>query len=215
MSDAAQLAIRSFVSFVAILNPFALCLYLTGVMDDLGRREFNLVLFRASLMSLVVFWLFALAGETMLITLLGVDPYALRIFGGIVFLIVAYGYVTKGYMAAEMLHGNIDQLPSAIALPFMIGAGTLTESILIGKRHTTAVGLALIVLGVLVCFLIVAAFKIVKDHMSLSRERVFDRYVNILARVNGLLIGAISTDMIVDGTCRLWLHHFVESRPGG
>jgi multiple antibiotic resistance protein len=210
MSELTQQVIRSSVSFLAILNPFALSLYLTGVMEDLGRRDFNLVLWRASLMSLAVFCVFALAGETFLITLLGVNPYALRMFGGVVFFVVAYGYVTRGYMAAEMLRGTLDELPSAIALPFMIGAGTLTESILIGKRHPPGIGLAVIVLDVLVCFLLVAGFKIVKDHVSRVRERVFNRYVNILARINGLLIGAISTDMIIDGSCQLWLSHVVE-----
>ena len=210
MDEPVQQIVRSSVSFLAILNPFALCLYLAGVMEDLDRRAFNAVLARATLISLAAFCLFTLAGEPLLTTVLGVDPNAMRIFGGVIFFVVAYNYVTKGYRATEILRGQLDDLPSAIALPFMIGAGTLTESILIGKRHSAGIAVTLILLDMLLCFLIVAGFKVLKDHLSKVRERVFDRYVNILARVNGLLIGAISTDMIIEGARSLWRGHVAQ-----
>jgi len=46
--------------------------------------------------------------------------------------------------------------------------------------------------------------KWLRDHMRGTREQVFDRYVNIFARLNGLVIGAVSTDMIVTGLRELW-----------
>ena len=41
----------SVVSFLAILNPFALCLYLEGVVDELEPRQFARLLVLASLIS--------------------------------------------------------------------------------------------------------------------------------------------------------------------
>jgi small neutral amino acid transporter SnatA (MarC family) len=46
--------ISSVLPFLAILNPFALYLYLAGVTDDLESRVFAKVLFWAALISLVV-----------------------------------------------------------------------------------------------------------------------------------------------------------------
>lgn len=197
--------VSSLLPFLAILNPFALCLYLAGVMEDLESRIFVKVLFWASLISLVVFWVSAIMGEPLLVEFVGVRPEALRIFGGIIFFIIAYNYVTRGYRATEVLRGSLEELPSAIALPFMIGAGTITEAILLGKRHGPYLSMLLIFLGLCVCFIVVVGFKLVKDCLKGEREKVFQRYVNILSRINGLLIGAISADMVVSGIRKLWL----------
>ena len=195
----------SLIPFLAILNPFALCLYLVGVMDDLSPRDFLRVLSWASIFSLIAFWLSALAGEPFLVDVLQVRPGALRAFGGIIFFVVAYNYVTKGYKTTEMLRGGLEELPSAIALPFMIGAGTITQAILLGKRHGPYISLLVLFIGLSISFLLVVAFKLIRDHLKEKRERVFDRYVNILSRINGLLIGAISTEMVVSGVRELLL----------
>jgi multiple antibiotic resistance protein len=199
-----MMIVSSILPFLAILNPFALCLYLAGVMDDLQSGVFVKVLLRASIISLIVFWIFALVGEPLLVHFLGVRPEALRIFGGIIFFIIAYNYVTRGYKATEILRGSLEELPSAIALPFMIGAGTITEAILLGKRHGPYLAMSLLFLGLFICFMVVVGFKLTKDSLKGERERVFVRYVNILSRINGLLIGAISTEMVISGIKKLW-----------
>lgn len=200
-----DMIVSSVLPFLAILNPFALCLYLAGMMDELESRVFTKVLFGASLISLVVFWISAIMGEPLLVTFLGVRPEALRIFGGVIFFIIAYNYVTRGYIATEILRGSLEELPSAIALPFMIGAGTITEAILIGKRHSPYLSMFLLFLGLCVCFIVVIGFKLIKDCLKGEREKIFKRYVNILSRINGLLIGAISADMVVSGIRKLWV----------
>jgi len=173
-------------------------------MEELPHRTFVYVLLRACAVSLAVFILFALTGEPLLSEYLGVRPAAMRIFGGAIFLIVAYNYVTKGYKGAEVLRGTVEELPSAIALPFMIGAGTLTQSILIGKQLAAPAAVLVLTVGIGLTFLTVLIFKPIRDRVQGTRERVFERYVNILARVNGLIIGAIFTEMVVGGIHDMW-----------
>ncbi len=192
------------VPFLAILNPFALCLYLTGVMEDLTLRDFARVMAGACLVALLAVAMFAVAGEYLLVHLLGLRFDALRVFGGAIFLGVGYQYVTKGYRATVALRGSVDELPSAIALPFMIGAGTITQSILIGDKTGWAMALATISAAVAVAFAMPLVFKLIRDHLRETRGRVFDRYVNILARVNGLIIGGVSTEMVITGARHLW-----------
>lgn len=191
-------------AFLAILNPFALCLYLVGVVEDLDLRSFISVLVRACVLSLVVFWLFTVFGERLLTNVLHVTPEAMRAFSGVIFFMVGYTYVVKGFRAMELLRGSLDELPSAIALPYMIGAGTITQSVLTGKNLAMPWAMGVVLAGVLVSFVVVVCFKIVHDRMHGSREAVFYRYVNILARLNGLLIGAISVEMVVNGLRGLW-----------
>lgn len=71
MQTDTSMMLKSFLPFLAILNPFALCLYLVGVMDDLDSRAFIRILCEASLISLAVFFLFALVGEPLLVNFLG------------------------------------------------------------------------------------------------------------------------------------------------
>jgi multiple antibiotic resistance protein len=192
------------VPFLAILNPFALCLYLQGVMEDLDTAQFVRVLGLASIISLAVFWVFALGGETVLIDLFNLRIEALRVFGGMIFFVVGYNYATRGFRATEMLRGNLDDLPSAIALPFMIGAGTITQAILLGKRHDALMSLSLLFLAVAISFAVVITFHFVRERLRKKYQAVFDRYVNIFSRLNGLLIGAISVQMVVTGVRRIW-----------
>ena len=42
--------------------------------------------------------------------------------------------------------------------------------------------------------------------LYLTHAMVFEHNISTLARINGLLIGAISTQMIVNGTRQLWLN---------
>jgi small neutral amino acid transporter SnatA (MarC family) len=197
---------EALLQFLAILNPFALCLYLTGPMEELSFRSFLRVFLSACGISLAVFYVCAYFGEGLFTNTLGLEPAALRVFGGVVFFFVGYQYVTKGYRTTETLRGSLEELPSAIALPFMIGAGTIAQSVLIGKRYPACtVGFTLA--GAMVFTIaVVMGFKLARDHLRGARERIFDRWVNIMARVNGLLIGAISCQLVVGGIYELWIH---------
>jgi multiple antibiotic resistance protein len=203
--------LESTFAFIAILNPFALCLYVGAIIDDVGLRAFSLVLLRACMLSVVVFLLFGYTGEYVLSNVLQIEPEAMRVFGGIIFLIAGYNYVMKGYRAAVMLRGSLEELPSAIALPYMIGAGTITQAILVGKHNPHWATASILVGGVVFSFVVMISFGLIREHMKGPRERVFERYVNTLARLNGLVIGALSVQMIVRGLHGLWL----LSEPGG
>jgi small neutral amino acid transporter SnatA (MarC family) len=195
---------RSLVSFLAILNPLALCLYLLNTMEELDWRSLLRVLSAACLLSWVVFGLCALGGEYVLVNILNVRTEAMRVFGGLIFLLVGYSYATKGYRETVALRGSLEELPAAIALPFMIGAGTITQSILIGKQHSHVAAITILLIGVALALIVVLAFKLFRDRMRGAHERIFDRYVNIGARVNGLVIGSISVEMIINGVFALW-----------
>ena len=199
-----QLFLDEALSFIVILNPFALCLYLTGLMDELEDHEFIRVIAWASMLSLSVFVLFAFMGHLIVTRIFGVDAEALRIFGGIVIGIIAYGYVTRGFKAVEQLRGNLEELPSAIAVPFMVGAGSLTKAILMGERQSSLFSVAVITSSVIAGFVLIMVFWGIRHRLRRVQEKVFDRYINLLSRINGLLLGAVAMDMIVTGIRDVW-----------
>lgn len=190
--------------FLVILNPFALCLYLEDAVHELDQRSFMRTVGAASAISVVTFWTFALGGRPLLVRTLGVQPEALRLFGGLIFLVIAYDYVRKGHLATAELRGSLRHFPSAIAFPYMIGAGTITQSILVGEHVSTLPTILILLIGVAIAFIVLVVFKVATDHLKKRRENLFYHYMDIMARLNGLIIGAVSTQMIVFGARALW-----------
>jgi small neutral amino acid transporter SnatA (MarC family) len=86
----------------------------------------------------------------------------------------------------------------------MIGAGTITQSILIGEHMDLLPTLLTLLLGVFTAFSVLVAFKVATDRFKQRREDIFYQYMDTLARLNGLIIGAVSIQMIVFGLRALW-----------
>lgn len=188
-----------FLFMLILLNPFAQTLYLAELIARLNFREFAQVHLRASLLSLGVFILFALVGDFLLQEVFSVSLAALQIFGGMIILMVAFRYITVGPEANLLFRGNLAELAPNIALPYMIGPGTIWLSILIGKENPALMSSAMI-LGVLAinsAFLLIV--HLVIGNLRRFRDSLLGKYFSILMRLNALFIGAIGVEMVLLG----------------
>jgi len=59
--------IELIISFLIMLNPFAMFLYLRGVMHELSNKDFYIVLFKASVISYLIFAVFSTLGYTIFV----------------------------------------------------------------------------------------------------------------------------------------------------
>ena len=187
-----------------LLNPFLLSIYLLDLIEGLEGVKFRRVLVRGALISTVVFVLFAWAGDAIFSRVLQVRFAAFLMFGGIVFLIVAIRYVMVGSEAIRSLRGSPEHLAGSIAMPFMIGPGTVSASVVAGSRLpilwavVAIVGaMAATVVGV---FLLKAIHDLVKEHHA----KLVDRYIDIVGRLSALVIGTLAVEMILQALER-WL----------
>ena len=84
-------------------------------------------------------------------------------------------------------------------MPFMIGPGTVSASVVISARlpmlNAAVVNLVTLALTVL----LVIAIKIAHDYAKERKARIIDRYVEIVGRLSALLIGTIAVEMIFEG----------------
>lgn len=195
---------KEFILMLAILNPFAQALYLSEIMNRLQPREFAMVHLRASLLSLLVFVVFGLWGEELLKHVFQVRLGALQIFGGMIMLYLAHRYITAGAGSNLLFRGDITDLAPKISLPYMVGAGTIWVSILIGRKFEmhVAVGLLAGVLGI--NFLFVCIFQIVTHSLYGTSATRFGKYLAIFMRVNALFLGAIGIEMILKAIDELY-----------
>ncbi|WP_187262475.1 MarC family protein [Pontibacter beigongshangensis] len=108
------------VGFLVMLNPFALFLYLKPVMKDLSDKDFRSVFIKASVISFSIFLVFLLFGDMVFQKVFRINFDSFRIFGGIVLFSFAYMFIVQGKKAFIQIKGDLHDLASEIALPFMV-----------------------------------------------------------------------------------------------
>lgn len=199
--------IRSTALLLVLLNPFLVIIYLTDIVQKLTWRQFSHVLIRAGLISSVVFCFFALLGDAVFSNIVQAEFASFQIFGGIVFLLIGLQFVFRGPTAIEILRGDSEHLAGAVAMPVLIGPGTISASVVIGKRHETLTACLVVVTAVIISIVIMMLIKSLHDTMRLRQERLIQRYLEIVGRVMALFVGTVAIEMIMQGI-RTWIDKF-------
>jgi multiple antibiotic resistance protein len=188
------------IGFLVMLNPFALFLYLKPVMQDLSDQHFLKAFFRASLISFIVFLFFLLLGDFIFQKVFQIYFESFRIFGGVILFSFAYLFIVKGQRGFIQIKEDLDDLASEIALPFMVGAGTISLSILMGDQLMFYESIISLIIIMVVNFAFVIGLKEMRQRITSRKLKVaFDKNLDILTRINGFFVGAIGIDMVVRG----------------
>ena len=92
-------------------------------------------------------------------------------------------------------------------LPILIGPGTISASVIIGKRHDVIPACCVVLAAVLVATIIMVGLKALHDYVRPRREPLIHRYIEIAGRITALFVGTVSVDMIMRGI-RAWAEKF-------
>lgn len=188
------------ISFIVMINPVALFLYLQPIMLELDHKAFRKVLIKASLTSFSIYLLFFLFGDVIFTEVFQINFEAFRIFGGIVLFSFAYFYIVKGQKAMLRMKENLDDLANEIALPFMVGAGTISLAILMKEQLDYSLGIATLLLALTASYFVVMGLKFTRDKLKKEKFRIaFDKNMEIIVRLNGFFVGAIGINMMNTG----------------
>ena len=190
-----------------LLNPFLVVVYLIDIMQKMESRKFRHVLFRAGIISSVVFCFFAILGDAIFSEIMHVEFASFQIFGGIVFLLIGLQFVFRGPQAIEILRGESEHLVGAIAMPVLIGPGTISVSIIIGKRLDPLMAGISIFSAVALSIVIIILLKSLHDIVRTRHEPLIQRYIEIAGRITALYVGTVSVEMIMQGI-RTWVDKF-------
>jgi multiple antibiotic resistance protein len=192
------------LAFIVMINPFALFLYLQPVMKELDSRKFIFVLAKASFISFAIYMIFLWFGNALFEKVFMIHFDSFRIFGGIVIFSFAYYYIVKGQKALLHIKENLDDLASEIALPFMVGAGTISLVILMSHNYDHWLGTLLIALALGTSIGVILLMKFIRDRIPGYKFKVaFDKVMEVLLRLMGFFVGAIGIDMIYQGVSNL------------
>ena len=190
---------KSFLLLFMLLNPFLLIIYLVDLVQEMEFRDFSRVLNRAGWISSGIFIGFALLGELIFKNLLQAQFASFQIFGGIIFLVIGLQFVFKGPAAIKSMRGKPEHIAGAIAMPIMIGPGTVSASVLAGQQLQPMWAIAAILLAVGLVVIIMIGLKKLHDIVRTRNEPLIERYVEVAGRVVSLVIGTYSIEMIMQG----------------
>jgi small neutral amino acid transporter SnatA (MarC family) len=191
--------IASFVLLFALLNPFLLSIYLLDLITDLKPDDFTRALVRGALIAGGVFSLFAWGGDAIFSDYLRVRFASFQVFGGIVFLVIGVRFVFSGADAMRMIRGRPEHLAGTIAMPFLIGPGTVSASVVVGARLAVHEAVLVIFATLALTVVLVIAIKFAHDYAKKHNAYVIDRYIEVVGRLSALLIGTIAVEMLFEG----------------
>ncbi|MDD2541127.1 MAG: MarC family protein [Desulfuromonadaceae bacterium] len=191
--------IRATTLLFMLLNPFLLVVYMIDVFDKLPITTFRNVVLRAGVISIIVFSTSALLGDFLFRVLLQAEFASFQVFGGIVFLMIALRFVFEGNAAIKGLRGESQHIAGSIAMPLMIGPGTIGASIVVGKRLTPVYAVLSITLAVLASVSLMIILKYIHDYVMARNEDLVQRYYDIAGRVTALVVGTFAIEMIMRG----------------
>jgi multiple antibiotic resistance protein len=192
--------LKSLTLFLVLFNPFLMSIYLMDLIQELDSRTFLQVLARATVISGVVFLLFAWGGERIFTDVLQISFESFLIFGGIVIFIIALQMMFMGGVALKQLRGgDASHITGSIAMPFMIGPGTISASVVTGNILPYGWAAAAIVLSLMLTIVLIMVLKHAFDVIKVRNVDLLERYIDITGRAGALLTGSIGIQMIVQG----------------
>ena len=193
------LIVKHALLLFVLLNPFLLAIYLLNLVRELDLRTFARVVSAGAFIASAVFFPFAWLGDAIFTNVLQARFAAFLIFGGIVFLIIGLRFVFEGPHAIEMLSGPPARLASAIAMPFMVGPGTVNAAVLAGSRMHLFSACVAIVGALAATIAILVLLKLLHDWAHGRSASVVERYVSIAGRISALVVGTLAIEMIFQG----------------
>lgn len=196
------------ISIFTIMNPLAVGVIMLSLLDeDASREEVRSTAQRASKAVLIAMLIIFGLG-TYIFQFFGISPLGLKVFGGIILLIMAINMVqghgkrvNHSQREAEAAQDRDDVSIVPVAIPVTVGAGLTTTLFTLsaeaeGWQDYAAGGLAIIIC-VLAYFIILQRMPYIKRKLGVNGLRIFNRLM-------GLIVGSLAAQMVVSGLVALF-----------
>ena len=199
-------AVTAFTALFVVIDPIGLTPIFVALTAGQSTRARRAVALRATGIAAGLLVLFALAGEALL-SGLGISMPAFRIAGGLLLFLTALEMLfarrtqRREAQAESATHPPEDD-PSVfpLALPLIAGPGAIATMILLTDGATTmgaaqAIGVMLLVLAL--CLLLF--------QLAAPMERLLGAVgTNVVTRLLGMLLAALSVQFVLDGLAAIW-----------
>lgn len=194
--------LKAFISLIAIMNPFSSVPIVISLLQDYSEKEIRLIAFKAALYAALILIFFLFTGD-ILFKFMGITLPAFKVGGGILLFLIALNLVygefgkekgKKHEIEAALQRENIALIP--LAMPLLAGPGSITTVLILraSARDVKEVTLLLgaILLASFVSFIVFAISSLLYNILGRTG-------INVLSRITGILLLAVSVQFITEG----------------
>lgn len=199
--------IKIILAFVVLINPFSaltLFLNLTHGYSMSNRRKVARI---ACMTIFITIGFFTIAGESLL-KILGISIGSFQLAGGILVFLIALNMINGEGNPAKPNQENfdVDSVPHVppttaaavvpLAIPMMIGPGGISTVIIYSSQISGIFRVSLVIIAGL--FISIFCYLALMAAGRISRL-LGDTGLNIMSRIMGMLLAAVSVEIIVSG----------------
>jgi multiple antibiotic resistance protein len=198
-----ELFIKAFTSFFVIVGPLDKLTVFISLTSSYTLKERRKIALKSTLMAFFIALFFILFGIEVL-KFVGVTIPALRISGGIFLMIIALQMLFSSDMAsgygkdeAEEALKKEDISIFPLAIPLIVGAGTISISILFSAEAGNNISSNLAVIGAMGSVIFITYISLIV--VTYMQNFIGKTINNIIIRLSGILLGGLSVQFILDG----------------
>ncbi len=198
---------KIFIALLVLVNPLGAIPIFISLTPNANQLERKRIAKTTTLAVAVVLCLFAVVGETLL-HFLGISIGSFQVGGGMLVMLIAIALMnaqpaptktTKEEQSEAEAKTNIAVVPMAI--PLLTGPGTISTVIIYASTaHSWVQVVYLLISSLLVAITCYGALVLASPISRLLGQTG----INIVNRVMGMLLAAVSVEIIVDGLYRLF-----------
>ncbi len=193
---------KAFISLLAIMNPFSSVPFVISLTTQYSKEEIRKIAFFASFYAFLILLFFLLSGD-LIFRFMGITIHSFKVGGGILLFLIAINLVQgevhreKGKsqeIEAALQRENIALIP--LAMPLLAGPGSITTVLVLRSYGKNLFDFSAILLAILLAC--VTAF-IVYSSSSFLYRFLGRTGINLVTRISGILLLAVSVQFITDG----------------
>lgn len=195
------------ITFFAIMDPIGISAIALSLLNhNITKDQINKVAKKSTITVIIAFFVVLITGDFIL-KMFGIGEHSLKVMGGIILLLMAISMVNGSATDKKpteeedkdlQTHDDLSVIP--IGIPIAFGTGLFTTIIIFKHQAEVFTDLLSITLAFLVnaalFYLVLKKFIYIKKYLGLTGQ-------NIITKLMGLIVGAISIQFIVSGVINL------------
>jgi len=200
-----ELFLQQTITFFAILDPIGVSAVMLSILHiNVTKKEIEKVAYKSTLTIVIAFFIVFFAGN-ILLSIFGVNINAIKVIGGIILLLMSIKMIQDSIIMKENnknksknIENDLSIVP--IAIPILFGPGIFSTIIIM--RENTQVFSDIII--TILAFLLNSFFVYIIFKNSIYIKKILNvTGQNIITKLMGLIVGAISVQFIISGIIEL------------
>ncbi len=204
--DPVSFFIFAFVSVFVIVSPIGAVVIFITLTNEMTVSHKNTIAKQAIVLAFLIAVFFAISGEAIL-NLFGISVDSLRVAGGILLFTIAFDMIQAKITRESITEKEVDVAHSRediwifpIAMPMLVGPGTITTVIVL-SGSTDIFHRIILILAIALTFAITL--------ITLLFSRRIHRWIGytgmaVIIRLLGLFLAAIAVDMVARGIWNIY-----------